>query len=117
MAAVRLTREMAKRAARKIDWAKQDAKTDKDIAREVAANPDAAPILTDAETAAALVRTVRMKLDISQAEFARRFQVPIGTLRDWEQNRKHPDAPAFAYLRLIAIAPDFVAKALRRRAA
>lgn len=117
MATIRVTREMAKRAARKIDWAKQDAKADEDIAREVAGNPDTAPILTSAGTAAALVRTVRMKLDISQAEFAKRFHVPIGTLRDWEQNRKHPDAPAFAYLRLIALAPDFVAKALRRRAA
>ena len=38
-------------------------------------------------------------------------------LRDWEQNRKQPDAPALAYLRVIAREPDMVARALRREAA
>jgi len=117
MAYVRVTREMAKRAVAEVDWAKMDAKTDEEIAREVASNPDAAPLLTDAESAAGIVRAVRMKLGISQAEFSKRFHIPIGTLRDWEQNRKRPDAPAFAYLRVIARNPDFVARVLRRRAA
>jgi DNA-binding transcriptional regulator YiaG len=38
--------------------------------------------------------------------------MPIGTLRDWEQARKHPDAPALAYLRVIAKEPDMTARAL-----
>jgi len=38
--------------------------------------------------------------------------IPIGTLRDWEQARKHPDAPALAYLRVIAREPDVTARAL-----
>jgi putative transcriptional regulator len=42
--------------------------------------------------------------------------VPIGTLRDWEQNRKQPDAPALAYLRVIAREPGMVAKALQHEA-
>lgn len=117
MAYVRVTREMVKQAVAEIDWEKMDAKTDEEIAREVASNPDAAPILTDAESAAAIVRAVRLKLGISQAEFSRRFHIPVGTLRDWEQNRKRPDTPAFAYLRVIARNPAFVARALRRRAA
>jgi hypothetical protein len=34
-------------------------------------------------------------------------------LRDWEQNRKHPDAPALAFLRVIAREPGIVARALQ----
>ncbi len=89
-----------------------DAQTDEDIARNVAADPDAAPILTGGETAAAIARAVRKRLGLSQAEFAARLHVPVGTLRDWEQNRRQPDAPALAYLRVIAREPDMVARAL-----
>lgn len=112
MATVRVTPEMAERAIREADWAKLDAQTDDEIARNVAADPDAAPILTDAETAAALVRTVRLRLRLSQAAFSRRFHIPIGTLRDWEQNRRRPDTTALAYLRVIAQAPEVVARTL-----
>jgi putative transcriptional regulator len=83
----------------------------------VAEDPEAAPILSAAETASALARTVRKRLGISQAEFAARYHVPIGTLRDWEQNRKQPDAPALAYLRVIAREPVMVARALEREEA
>ena len=117
MAIVKVTREMAEQAARKIDWVTLDAQTDEDIARNVASDPDAAPIMAEAETAAAIARAVRLHLGISQAEFAARFHVPIGTLRDWEQNRKQPDQAALAYLRVIAAEPVVVARALRRQAA
>ncbi len=114
MARVKVTRAMAEQAVRETDWAAQDALTDDDIARAVASDPDAAPILTDAETAAALARTIRRRLGLSQPEFAARFHIPVGTLRDWEQNRKQPDAPALAYLRVIAREPSIVARALER---
>jgi putative transcriptional regulator len=117
MATVKVTPAMVEQALRDTDWAAIDAQTDSDIARAVAADPDAAPILNAAETASGLARSTRRRLGISQAEFAARFHVPIGTLRDWEQNRKQPDAPALAYLRVIAREPDMVARALRRDAA
>ncbi|MBC9209543.1 helix-turn-helix domain-containing protein [Roseomonas aerophila] len=94
------------------DWAAQDSLSDEEIARRVVADPDAAPILSDAETAAALVRTVRHRLGLSQAAFAARFHIPAGTLRDWEQSRKKPDTTAMAFLRVIAREPDMVARAL-----
>jgi putative transcriptional regulator len=103
---------MIDQALRDTDWATIDAQTDEGIARNVASDPDVPPVLTDAETAAALVRTIRLRLGVSQAEFARRFQVPIGTLRDWEQNRRQPDATALAYLRVISRVPEVVAEAL-----
>jgi putative transcriptional regulator len=108
---------MVRQAVQETDWAAIDAQTDADIARNVAADPDAAPLLSAAETAAAIARSVRKRLGISQAEFSARYHVPVGTLRDWEQNRKQPDAPALAYLRVIAREPDMVARALRREAA
>lgn len=117
MAAVKITPEMVQQALRKIDWAAVDAQTDEDIARNIAGDPDAAPILTEAETASAIARAVRKRLGISQAEFSARYHVPIGTLRDWEQNRKQPDAPALAYLRVIAREPTMVARALESEAA
>jgi putative transcriptional regulator len=115
--AVKVTSAMVQQALQDADWAAIDAQTDEDIARNVAADPDAAPILSEAETASAIARSVRKRLGISQAEFSSRYHVPIGTLRDWEQNRKQPDAPALAYLRVIAREPGVVARALQREAA
>jgi putative transcriptional regulator len=112
MAIVKVTKEMAERAIKNIDWARIDAQTDEDIARNVASDPDATPIWTAAETVGAMARTVRKNLGLSQTDFAAKFWIPLGTLRDWEQDRKHPDATAFAYLRVIARNPDLVAEAL-----
>ena len=112
MAIVKITKESTNRALAAVDWVAQDAKTDADIAREIANNPDAALILSDAETAAGIARLIRHRLGISQIEFAARYHVPVGTLRDWEQGRKQPDATALAYLRVIAREPGMVARAL-----
>jgi putative transcriptional regulator len=109
---VKVTPALVASALAATDWHAIDAQSDGDIAHNVAHNPDAPPILTGGETAAAVVRTVRKRLGLSQAEFAARLHVPIGTLRDWEQSRRQPDAPALAYLRVIAREPDMVARAL-----
>ena len=77
--------------------------------------------MTDEEWAetprVAQMKTIRCALKLSQEEFAASFHIPIGTLRDWEQGRKEPDAAARAYLRVIAREPDVVRKALDRRQA
>ena len=79
------------------------------------ADPDAVP-MTDEEWAGAppvaQVKTIRRALKLSQEEFAASFHIPIGTLRDWEQGRKEPDAAARAYLRVIAREPEVVRRAL-----
>jgi putative transcriptional regulator len=59
------------------------------------------------------VFVIRRALRLSQAEFAARFHIPLGTLRDWEQHRKEPDAAARAYLKVIGRNPSAVAKALQ----
>jgi putative transcriptional regulator len=57
-------------------------------------------------------KTLRRALGLTQEEFAIRFHIPIGTLRDWEQGRSVLDQPARAYLRVIARDPEGVRRAL-----
>jgi putative transcriptional regulator len=59
------------------------------------------------------VKVIRRALGLSQEDFAGRFHIPLGTLRDWEQNRKEPDAAARAYLVVIARNPQAVTDALQ----
>jgi putative transcriptional regulator len=58
------------------------------------------------------VRAIRRKLRMSQSEFARRYRIPLPTLKNWEQGRRQPDAPASAYLRAIARRPREISDAL-----
>jgi putative transcriptional regulator len=53
---------------------------------------------------------------MSQIEFAKTFRIPLGTLRDWEQQRRDPDQAAKAYLEVIVREPDVVRRALKARA-
>ena len=48
------------------------------------------------------VKRLRVELGLLRAEFAERFHIPIGTLRDWEQRRSEPDQATQAYLKIIA---------------
>lgn len=59
-----------------------------------------------------LIRKTRTDLGLSQSEFAGRFRVPVGTLRDWEQARVTPPDFAVAYVKVIARHPEMVAKAV-----
>lgn len=56
------------------------------------------------------IRMARTGLGLSQDEFASRFRVPVGTLRDWEQARVTPPEFAVAYARVIAAMPEKVAE-------
>jgi putative transcriptional regulator len=58
------------------------------------------------------VRALRKKLNLTQEEFAARFHLPIGTVRDWEQGAHRPDKAAQVLLTVIAKDPDAVARAL-----
>jgi putative transcriptional regulator len=106
-----------KRTARapKIDWSRADAMSGTERHAAAMADPDARP-MTDEEWARAprvpQVGVIRRALKLSQEQFAATFQIPIGTIRDWEQGRYEPDAAARAYLRVIARSPGAVRKAL-----
>ena len=58
------------------------------------------------------VRAIRTKLKMSQNAFAARFGILPSTLRDWEENRRHPDGAARVLLMVIDKEPDAVTRAL-----
>jgi putative transcriptional regulator len=58
------------------------------------------------------VRAIRRKLHMSQQAFAETYRIPLPTLKNWEQGRRHPDAPATAYLLAIERLPAEVGAAL-----
>ncbi len=60
------------------------------------------------------VRRVRLKMELSQAQFATKFGFPPATLRNWEQGRSHPDAPTRVLLAVIAKHPEAVEDVLRK---
>jgi putative transcriptional regulator len=73
---------------------------------------DASAKALDRGQRARLIRRTRTGLGLSQSEFATRFRVPVGTLRDWEQARATAPDFAIAYVRVIGQHPEMVAKAV-----
>ncbi len=98
------------------EWSRFDAMDDGERQAAALSDPDAQPLT--AETMPAMrrspqTRVIRRALGLSQEDFASRFAIPLGTLRDWEQGRKDPDAAARAYLTVIGRNPAAVIEALR----
>ena len=87
----------------RIDDAMVDATTEEEIAQHRL--EDAAEARKDA---ARYARRVRQRYGFSQAEFARRLNVSLVTVRNWEQGKRSPAGPARALLRIL----DRVPKAL-----
>ncbi|MFZ6765191.1 helix-turn-helix domain-containing protein [Pseudoroseomonas sp. WGS1072] len=115
MARVKATPESVAKALSATDWQAIDAMTDEDIARQIADDPDVAPDtsgMSETQVLGAQVRAVRRRLGLTQPEFAARYRIPVGTVRDWEQGRARPDQPARAYLHAISRTPDAVAAAV-----
>jgi putative transcriptional regulator len=56
------------------------------------------------------VKAIRARTNKTQAAFAEAYCLPIGTVRDWEQERSHPDAPARVLLAMIEAEPEMVAQ-------
>lgn len=93
------------------DWAQIEAMTGEEALQNALADPDNPP-LTDTQLARLRpvpnAQQIRQRLELTQREFASRFQIALGALRDWEQGTRRPDSAAKAYLRVIAAAPDTV---------
>ncbi len=48
------------------------------------------------------VADIRKKTKMTQKEFSESFQIPLSTLRQWEQKKRIPQGPAQALLKIIA---------------
>jgi len=100
------------------DWSRFGSMSEEQRHTAAVNDPDAQPITPDNEkrmTRTPQVKVIRRALGLSQEDFATRFCIPLGTLRDWEQHRKEPDAAARAYLIVIARNPEAVSDALQSR--
>jgi putative transcriptional regulator len=60
------------------------------------------------------VKAIRARTGLSQTQFARLICVPVRTLRNWEQGRRHPVGAAVALLRIIKSDPEHAVKALHK---
>jgi putative transcriptional regulator len=108
----------SKPLADKTDWARLRAMTDEEVMAAARNDPDARPLTPEQLRTARRVprtKTLRRALALTQEEFAARYHITLGTLRDWEQGRCEPDQPARAYLAVIAHDPEGVKLALTRK--
>ena len=60
------------------------------------------------------VKAIRLSLRMSQHHFAAAYRSPLPTLKNWEQGRPMPDAPAAAYLLAIKQRPKEIMEAVAR---
>ena len=100
--------EAARKALAATDWRNVDALTDADIARQIAANPDAAPDMAPEID----VRAIRRAAGMTQAQFAAAYQFSVGAVQEWERGAKRPSGPARTLLRAIRNDPEGLRKAI-----
>src|SRR3982074_1860955 len=87
------------------DWRAFDPRRCEERHRAAVSDPDAPPA-TEAQLVRArrvpTVRALRKKLNLTQEEFAARFHLPLGTVRDWGEGAHRPDKAAQVLLTVIA---------------
>jgi putative transcriptional regulator len=89
--------------------------TEAEVSAAAAADPDARPMMPEQLATAKRIpriKTLRRALGLTQEEFAARYHISVGTLRDWEQGRYEPDQTVRAYLAVIASDPEEVSRVL-----
>ena len=92
--------------------------TEHEVELAAQSDPDAQPLTNDdlnRMRRSPKVKVIRRALGLTQEDFALRFHIPLGTLRDWEQGRKPPDQTACTYLKVIAHEPEAVLRALQEQ--
>jgi putative transcriptional regulator len=97
------------------DWAALRRMTEEEINAAALTDPHNPPRTPEREKhlrRVPQVKVMRRALRLTQEEFAARFHIPLGTLRDWEQGKTQPDQAARAYLKVIARNPRAVLEAL-----
>jgi putative transcriptional regulator len=97
------------------DWERVRAMTEEEVVAAALSDPDAQP-MTPEQLARMRrlpdVKALRVRLGMTQEQFASTYCLPLGTVRDWEQGRTRPDAPALALLAVIDREPEIVRRAL-----
>jgi len=91
----------------RIDPARVDATNEKAITAQQAADEYEAM-----QDAAKFARRVRKRLGLSQRAFSERIDVPIETIRNWEQGKRSPTGAAKALLKVLDRSPEVALAAL-----
>lgn len=97
------------------DWARIDAMTEEEIEANALSDPDNPPMTEEELSRMRRVpnaKAIRSNLGMTQEQFADRFRLPLGTLRDWERGARTPNGPARTLLRVIEREPEAVLRAL-----
>lgn len=102
-----------------MDWSRFDALSDDEVEDDALSEvdpPSSAQDDLDRLQTVPNLKRIRARLHLTQEQFADSFQLPLGTVRDWELGRREPDTAARNFLRLIEHNPEMVKAALQGRA-
>jgi putative transcriptional regulator len=91
----------------RVDHKKLDATTEADLRRQQ--REDDAEAMANA---AEFVKRVRQQLGLTQLEFSQRIEVPLETIRNWEQGKRSPTGAAKALLKVLDKSPKIALLAL-----
>ena len=91
----------------RVDKRRLDAITEREIVLQQKA--DDVDALLDA---AKFARRVRKRLGLTQLEFSNRIDVPLDTIRNWEQGKRCPTGAAKALLKVLNKSPESALLAL-----
>ena len=90
-----------------VDFAEQDALD----------NPDWTKVPTSPIDSIGKLKIARIRLELSQADFAALLDIPVATLRNWEQRRTEPDPIARTLIDLVFDDPEGMRQRLLKRKA
>jgi putative transcriptional regulator len=99
----------------KTDWARVKAMTEEEIEANALSDPDSgweSDEELEQDRRVPFAKLIRVSSGLTQEAFAARYEIPLGTLRDWEQGISEPDSAARALLKVISHRPEAVVEAL-----
>ncbi|CAN5583059.1 hypothetical protein BH09CHL1_BH09CHL1_26630 [soil metagenome] len=99
----------------KTDWARVKAMTEEEIEANALSDPDSgweSDEELEQDRRVPFAKLIRLSSGLTQEAFAAKYEIPLGTLRDWEQGISEPDAAARALLKVINHRPDAVVESL-----
>ena len=112
MATIRMTLEEVLAMPSLRDRAKIDATTEEDIRRHMIEDGEDPDAELPPCTVWLPVAAIRIRLGMTQSQFATTIGVPLATLRNWEQHRVQPDPAARSLLRILDREPEAALRAL-----
>ena len=87
----------------RIDYAKVEATTDKEILAQTKQDEQEAK-----RDSGKYLKQIRMNFGLSQIEFSKCLNVPVNTLRNWEQGKRSPTGAARTLYRVLVKHPKLI---------